>query len=587
MDFPEPNNNNHSESDSPPKPPFPSVPNDSPVPPVPPVQSAPPASTKQNFYNVQIDIKALKSFFNMAGGSIFYCISSVLVTYGIVKLMGPILSGGQSLKGALPCILTLHGYELALLAVLLIIVSRKVVDDAVSLVILIALFLIGTSIALGSIADMDPTGSFYLALAGSALALGKLISLKLLARIPFRALSLLAAFLLVTCNYLGPVILAKSLSIDPSQELTRRNLWLKIWLILFVAVAFILIESYRNKKLPYLKQLSRPIFLQSPVMAYIFTLILLLTSCLHQYSTSFTYAIERVLGDYPPAVFLAALLLIEILRHLGKRFGFAEIAIISSPLAVLLLAIHHKSVIASSQFGLGLLWYPPVLAALIGLAVFLLGIYRRRQPFLAVAYFYGLAVILTLGFSPTNPHNLNILACLGTLVASLLIYGIIKRNQFICFSGLAFLCLGLNFSDKFISFAKQLQLSPLGTLAGILGIGLAIFYLIFGKQFHKTLLLVMLLSLAAFIYDILPIHFHLKYLIALAAIIIFITAAWLRTGNFITSLILFIPLAIKSYLAAKILAHWRIVILGFLLLAAGAIISLMKKPKNNEPPQYP
>lgn len=55
--------------------------------------------------------------------------------------MGPILSKGGALRESLPCIFTLHVYELALLGVLVLIVTRKVVDDAISVAILTALFL--------------------------------------------------------------------------------------------------------------------------------------------------------------------------------------------------------------------------------------------------------------------------------------------------------------------------------------------------------------------------------------------------------------------------------------------------------------
>ncbi|GAI17133.1 unnamed protein product, partial [marine sediment metagenome] len=76
-----------------------------------------------------LDLNTWKSFFDLTGGSLLYCLSAVFVAYGIVKVMGPILSDTDSLSSALPCILTLHIYEIALLGVLILIVSRKVVDD--------------------------------------------------------------------------------------------------------------------------------------------------------------------------------------------------------------------------------------------------------------------------------------------------------------------------------------------------------------------------------------------------------------------------------------------------------------------------
>ena len=146
------------------------------------MQAAVPA--KKRIPDFNLDKKGMKEFFDFTGGSILYCLSAVFVAYGIVNVMGPMLSMGEALKNALPCILTLHIYELALLGVLILIVSRKVVDDAISVVILVALFLVGTSIALGAVADTGISASVWLGLAGIVFALGKLFVMKRFARIP-------------------------------------------------------------------------------------------------------------------------------------------------------------------------------------------------------------------------------------------------------------------------------------------------------------------------------------------------------------------------------------------------------------------
>jgi hypothetical protein len=35
-----------------------------------------------------LDLDTWKTFFNLTGGSLFYCLSAVFVAYGIVKVMG-------------------------------------------------------------------------------------------------------------------------------------------------------------------------------------------------------------------------------------------------------------------------------------------------------------------------------------------------------------------------------------------------------------------------------------------------------------------------------------------------------------------
>ena len=68
-------------------------------------------------------IAEIKSFFDFTGGSFIYCLSAAFIAYGISKIMGPILADGDSLLKALPCIITLHVYELAILGALLLVVA--------------------------------------------------------------------------------------------------------------------------------------------------------------------------------------------------------------------------------------------------------------------------------------------------------------------------------------------------------------------------------------------------------------------------------------------------------------------------------
>ena len=523
-----------------------------------------------------LDIDTWKRFFRLTGGSVFYCLSAIFVAYGIVKVMGPILSGSNTLKDALPCIFTIHIYEIALLGVLILIVSKKVVDDAISVVILMALFLVGTSIALGSVADKGITPSLIVGLVSVAVAFGKFYSMKRFARIQFGVLSVLGLGLLMTCNYFGPILMARSILIDPSQELARRGLWMFLWVTMLVAASIVLIEAMRGKY-QQAEQNDRA-FLQSPVMVYVFALILLIATGVHQYSMAFTFALERVFGDFVPLITVATLLLLEILRHLGKRFGYIEILISCVPLAAMLLAINEKTVLASGQLGFGLICYPPVFFALSGLALAAVAIYHRWYQLLVAVFFYGLGVILTAGFSPEHPYDLNTHACVLTLVIALLVYGVIVRNQFSYLAGIVVLCIALAQLDSFSVFVKNLNLTEVGSLAGICGLGCMAFYLLFGQRLHKVFQIVGALCLAGFVYDYLPEYLHWTYIIALPVTGCLMGLLWFRRKDILAMAILCIPFLIKLYIMAKLLAYWRLVILGFLLLAAGTIASLLKRP---------
>jgi hypothetical protein len=95
---------------------------------------------------------AIRRFLSLTGGSIFYCLSALSIVYGITQIIGPPLAESSNIGDILPCVGVLNVYELALLAVLiLVVVWRNVTDDAISLVVLIALFLVAS----GGIAGVE------------------------------------------------------------------------------------------------------------------------------------------------------------------------------------------------------------------------------------------------------------------------------------------------------------------------------------------------------------------------------------------------------------------------------------------------
>lgn len=523
-----------------------------------------------------------KSFLELTGGSVLYCLSAVFVAYGIVKLLGPVLAESSGLRDALPCIGTLHVYELALLGVLILIVSKKVVDDAISITVLIALFLVATAIALGSVTEQDFSTSFYLGIGGIGLAIGKFCAMRRFTRIPFRAMSIAGLVILVTYNYIGPILMARSVSVNPTEEAVRRDFWLYLGLAIFVGADFVIIEAMRESARERTGEKGGVPLLQSPAMVYIFSLLVIAASGVHHYCMAYSFALERVLGDYIAVIAICTLLVLEIIRCFGKRFGVTEAVISCVPLAVMMLAIQEKSVLATGQLGPGLICYPPVVLALTGLAIGGLAVYHRCYPMLGIVFVYGLGVILTAGFTPENPHDLNTYVCVGTLVLALFIFGMIIRNQFLCLAGIIILCLGLLRLEAFSAFIENCALTKAGGLAGVFGLGTIGMVLFFGKQLHKAVKTVGILCLAGFVFDYLPESFDNRYLVVLSGAGLLMVGLWLRIKDIPAILILCVPCLMRLYMAAKQIANWRFVILGFLLLGAGTIVSLFKRPKERK-----
>ncbi len=523
-----------------------------------------------------INREMFRRFFGFTGGSIFYCISAVLVAYGVAKVLAPVLSDTDTIGAALPCIGTLWIYELALLGVLVLIVSRKVVDDAISVVIIMALYLVASSIAAGSVADRNIGGAVLLAFAGVFLGAGKLYAMRRYVRIPFGWLSIVGLVGLVAANYFGPILMAQSMAADPANESGRRGVWFLIWLGMLIAVGLVVTEAARSKARGFSTKNKNTALLQSSVMPYALALVLLAASGVHQYAMAYMFALDKPLGDFLPATAVGALLMLEILRRLDLRFGILHIAVACVPLAVLAYAIGNKSICASGAMGFDIIAYPPVFCALTGAGLTVLSV-RHRWPGLLIAV--GgclLGVILTAGFSPGEPHQLNTIACGGIVAAGLMVYGLVSFKQHFCLIAVAIMTFGLAMSDGFMDRASGWQLTEMGAVAGVAGLGVVLLYIVFGSQLHTAARIVGALCLAGFILDYLPGELDVQYAVVLIVGGLLATGIWFRARDWLVILILAAPVCIRLYLLAKHITHWRLVILGFVVLAAGTILSLKK-----------
>jgi len=535
--------------------------------PIPPVYGHP------KFLSAPANIETLKSFFRVTGGSSLYCLSAVFIAYGIVMVLKPILAASNTLRDAVPCLLTLHVYELALLGVLLVIVFKKVVDDAVSLVILAAIFMVGTSIALGSVADRGIPAAVYWGIAGIVLVLVKIGAMRRLCHIPFKGLCIAGLVTVMAYNYFGPALMARGVSLNPTNEAARRDLWLWLYLFMLGGGMIVWMEALRGKAA---EKNDRP-FLQSPVRVYFWAAVIIAASGIHQYTMAYAFTLERVVLDYVPAATVVCLLVMEILRYSRKRITFIELIILSIPGVLTLYAIDLKSVLSAGKFGPELISYPPVICMVMVFITAGLAVYRQNRWLWIGTAAYGLGVVLTFGFSPQYPYDLNIFACAGILVIVLLTSGLFFQNPYVCLAGVVLLCMGTPFLDKFSEIVEGRQLTQIGAVAGIFGMGVIGIYLLFVDKLVWFVRVLGAVFLAGFILDYLPGSLHWRYLGTGLFVGLLIIVLWLRTKKLDVISILLIPFFIKAYILTKQLAAWRYVIVGFVLLAAGAVASLFKR----------
>ena len=533
-----------------------------------------PAEVEANRW--EINREMFRRFFGFTGGSIFYCVSAVLVAYGVAKVLGPVLSDTDTIRAVLPCLLTLGVYELALLGVLVLIVSRKVVDDAISVAIIMAIYMVATSIALGSVAERNLAGAVLPAVIGVALGFVKVWAMRRYGRIPFGVLSTIGLVGLIAVSCFGPMVVAQTIGEDAAAEWVRRSRWFMVWGAMLLTAGLVWFEAVRSKAKQRIE--GGDAFLQSPAMVYVLAAVVLGASAVHQNATAYMFAIGRPFGDFVPAIGVGSLIVLEILRRSKLQWGVLHIAVVCVALGAMGWAIYDGSVASLGGLGFDIVAYPPVFFAVMGAVLTWLSSRYGRRSLLMVALVCLFGVFLTVGFSPEEPWDLNYRAAGALVVVGLVVCGLVSWNYFLCIAAIPLICIGVGISDGLGEMAEAWGLSQLGMMFGIVGVATVGLYLLFGDVFARAIRIFGALCLALFVYDYLPAHVGGRYAIVLLAGALLAAGLWLRVKDWVVIVILAVPVLVRVHMLAKQIANWRFVILGFVALAVGTFISL-KKPK--------
>ena len=516
-------------------------------------------------------------FFSFTGGSILYVLSAASIVYGLGQIIRPTLAKSILLSQTLPCLLAINLYELALLAVLVVIVRfRNVTDDAISLLVLIGLFLVTSGLMLGTLTPGNPTACVIIGFICIAIAIGKLYALRRWVGFPVSPLSLIGFGLIFAWNFLAAPLMGKPLVSGDWPDDVRRGQWLLWWLILLLGAGLILIDAIRQTP----RQKETDAFIRTKSMVWTFTLIVL-AAAIFQYSTTYMYEIDWAWGDYLPLVVVFSLLLIELFRSLHLRYPFLQIIVSVVPLLATIYAIGDRQVMGGPSLGVEMLWYPPVVLGLTGLAMVVLAAYHRWTHFYTVAIAYGLGVVLTFGYTPDS-LDLNWELFAACVVAILLVIGILKQNMSLCFAAVILLAGGLGATEGLARFARAHDMTIPGVIFGIAGVGLLAVSLVFGEKVHQGLIVLGSVCLVVCLFDYLPRVLVWKDLLALIGIVMLSGVLWFRTGFLYALPIFCIPLLPKFYLLARSMSSWGFVVLSFVLLGAGGAVSFFFK--HDKPP---
>ncbi|OQA03713.1 MAG: hypothetical protein BWY69_00280 [Planctomycetes bacterium ADurb.Bin401] len=524
-----------------------------------------------------------RKLLSLTGGSLFYCLSAFAIIYGVAQTIGPLLADGKNLKEALMCVVTLNIYELSLLAVLVVIVVfRNVTDDAISLIVIAALFLITSGATLGTAGYREPRICLYIGLICSVLGFAKLLVLKKNIKIKIGVVSFAGITLVLLWNFLTGTLMSDFLLSGTANPEKMQERWIAGWCVFLSGILLTFLESAGVSQSKIDENNNRNVFLHRYSMARLFAILLFAAGCAHIYGMAYMFSIKHYLGDYLPFTVMISLMIYEFVRSLKKPQPELELFILCIPACFFIVALADSQIKTGWGLNLNILWYPPILAGITGAVIFTLGIKNKSDCLKYVSAVYVLLALLTVKYSPARPEELNWKFAGVFIVTALLLLGIIKKNIALCVLSIFILSFGLLSMNSLESISKRFGLTVGGTMAICCGSGLLALCIGFGKKSPQILSLfasfVLMLGLFDFILA------NSSWVLFPIAMVVIVTGVivLLRTRHIAPLIILLIPFCYKMYGIGRSLSNWRAIIAGFLFLFIGAFFSYIKGKKSEK-----
>jgi hypothetical protein len=510
-----------------------------------------------------------KKLFNLSGGSIFYCLSAFAIIYGVTQTIGPLLAEGKNLKEALMCVFTLNIYELALLAVLvLIVVFRNVTDDAISLIVIAALFLVGSGATLGAAGYRQPKECLLIGIVCCILGIGKLFVLRNYIKIKIGILAFAGLTLILLWNFLAGTLISDFLLSGAVTRNMMKQEWINGWCVFLFGILLIFADGIKITE----KEINEEndVFLHRYSMVRLFALLLIAAGCAHSYAMAYMFAVNHYLGDYLPFTVIFSLMFYEFLRSLKDRDPLLELFTCCIPVCAMVISLGTMQIKTPFQLNQNILWYPPVLMAITGGVVFGLGIWHKNKYLKYAAMIYVFFMLLTIRFDPYNADKMNWKLAGSFFMLTILAIGIIRKNMSLCVLTIFIVVFSMPAFDKNGDMAERMGLTVPGLMALFCGVGLFCVCIGFGRQTPKlvSVFASFILMLAAF--DYFQNNSDLMIFIFACGLIFLGLMVFWRTKHIVQMVFLFVPILYKIYDVGRGLSNWRAMIAGFVFLFVGA-----------------
>ena len=505
-----------------------------------------------------------------------YIVSAALLLWGIGQVVIPAYHQTPPSNEKYLALVSINFYEVALLVVtLLTVLWRRVHEDATALIVLMAVFLVGSATVIDPATRGVPWLALLFGCGGLALAAGKLL---ILARTTIGRLTPATAGgvgVLLAWNFLMPAVLSLALvhgALDPQLV----ALWLCGWLATLIGAATLVYAALRLQRSAPSDLVAAP-FLRSSPMRMIFAGIVLVATLGHQYALVWDFALPLRAGDLLPGVCLLAIYAV-VLQHVYRSpYPALQTATLAIPLPIA--AAIAVGGFYSSSMTTGTAWLndPAVNILIMALACGALGRHWRRDSYFVLA---GCAVTFsvwaigagTLTHFDPNWGSALITAGLGLAAASA-----IRRNENIASTAALVLAIGFTWVEPIAIRLEALQITSPAAFAVLVGALTMLAVCLLRAKFAAWVTFAAAVVLAGGILHIMADRAPLMQVLCGLVILGYVmpVAVWVKhpwamlpgAG----------PLTVAMWICLEPSPRWLLVVAGFATLATGAVISLFRR----------
>lgn len=529
----------------------------------------------------EAEVRALRDFFRGSGGSVFFLLSAVSIFYGLSAIVGPILGTSFALERTLPAIGTIGLYEVSLFGVMLALVLRwRVTRDAVSLFVLVAIFLITLGMLVSTVANDAPVTIVGVGAASVGLAWLQIGLARRWLRIPLPNLALAALALLLAWNGLGAALLAQYIGADVESVRTVRDVWALAAGVPIAGAVLLYLSAAAAHTGRLAKEQAHDVFLRTPGMMWVFAGTILAGTAVHQYAMRYVFDLPFYAVDYVPLIGIASLTAIEVARGFGLRQRWLTIPASAIAPVVLFIAILAESFDTAAGLGAGLLVHPAAMLA--GLCALLLWTASRVRRLdlagMAAVYGVGMLILMRPASAGSGAETLNWdlvwMAAAAFSVPVLLVF----RNPTLWILACAVAAVALPQTILFARiFPDQVASGDVNFAwsCALFGGGVVLVYCVFRSRMPQWIAVAgaALLCMAALG---LSMHEQPPVPPAVIAVTLLILSGVVygRTRDALTTAVLGAPFLRLAYVSFADAGAWRFMILGFVLLILGAAWSV-------------